>query len=239
MGQTIWLLRRVLVVSVKKKKKNPADWLPGKQILQGNIWGKKFLPSKKYLSCSKKSYTVVSLGKKISISRGLGKNYYSHFLIRRRDRKKMNFCIYYHHLHSIIIFLGKAESGIYIKALPANSVKFGRDAKFACVAGTSMNGREREKRKRGKMHKDRILGPLGTWSWWTVICNYIWHWYHLSRHNITRHFRKFGNYWHGLFKLFIIQFIDNNIYFFMRKSSLHVLAENQPAIAQLGCWGKC
>lgn len=74
----------------------------------------------------------------------------------------MNFCIYYHHLHSIIIFLGKAESGIYIKALPANSVKFGRDAKFACVAGTSMNGREREKRKRGKMYKDRILGPLGT-----------------------------------------------------------------------------
>ena len=39
-------------------------------------------------------------------------------------------------LHSIIIFLGKAESGIYIKALPSNLVKFGQDAKFACVAGT-------------------------------------------------------------------------------------------------------
>ena len=119
-------------------------------------------------------------GKKISISRGLGKNYYSHFLIRRSDGKKKwisAFTIIFFYLHSIIIFLGKAESGIYIKTLPANSVKFGQDAKFAWVEGTWMSVREREKRKIGKMHKDRTLGPLGTWSWWTVICNYIWHWY--------------------------------------------------------------
>jgi len=46
------------------------------------------------------------------------------------------FTIIIFNLHAIIIFLGKAESGIYLKALPVNSVKFGQDAKFACVAGT-------------------------------------------------------------------------------------------------------
>lgn len=227
---------------VSQKKKHPADWLLGRQILQGKTWGKKFLLSKKYLSCLKKILHHCNSGKKKFLSQEVWEKLLRSLFNPTQWWKKnwiSAFTNILFNLHSIIIFLGKAESGIYIEALPANLVKFGQDAKFACVAGTWMNGREREKRKKGKMHKDRTLGPLGTWRWWTVICYYIWHWYHLSRHNITRHFRKFGNCCHGLFKLFIIQFQDDNIYFFMRKSSLHVLAENQPAIAQLSCWGQC
>ena len=52
------------------------------------------------------------------------------FIIRRSDgkKKRLNFRFPHHHLHSIIIFLGKTEGRIYIKALPANSVKYCQDA---------------------------------------------------------------------------------------------------------------
>lgn len=225
-----------------KKKKSSCRLITRETNLAGKNLGKKNSCSQKNICHAwKKSYTIVTLEKKCLSQEVWEKLLRSLFNPTQWWKKNWisAFTNILFNLHSIIIFLGKAESGIYIKALPANLVKFGQDAKFACVAGTWMNGREREKRKKGKMHKDRTLGPLGTWRWWTVICYCIWHWYHLSRHNITRHFRKFGNCCHGLFKLFIIQFLDDNIYFFMRKSSLHVLAENQPAIAQLSCWGKC
>ena len=91
------------------------------------------------LAGKKKSYTVVSLEKKFYLKR-LGKKLLQSFLnptLAVMEKKQLNFLITINifNLHSIIIFLRTAEGRICIKALPANSVKFGQDGKLAGVAG--------------------------------------------------------------------------------------------------------